>query len=47
MCWYKMSINENPYTQNWAYYQLLLLIPQAAIYESAGLALPLKEQNSF
>ena len=47
MCWYKMSINENPYTQNWAYYQRSLLIPQAAIHESAGLALPLKEQNSF
>ena len=42
-----MSINENQCTQRWAYYQLSLLIPQAAIHESAGLALPLNEQKSF
>ena len=42
-----MTINENSYTQIWAYYQLSLLIPQAAIHGSAGLSLPLNEQNSF
>ena len=42
-----MSINENQCTQRWAYYQLSLLIPQAAIHASAVLALPLNEQNSF
>ena len=42
-----MPINENQCTQNWAYYQLSLFIPQAAIHESDGLALPLNEQNSF
>ena len=42
-----MSIDENSYTKHWAYYQLQLLIPHAAMYESAGLWLPLNEQNSF
>ena len=45
-----MSIDENSYTKKLGIlstFKTYSLIPQAAIHESAGLALPLNEQNSF
>ena len=42
-----MPINENQCTQNWAYYQLSLFIPQAAIHESDGLRYHLTNKTPF